>query len=102
MRTLRLAMIVIALAFPASAMAQTIAVTIKGMEFTPAEVTVHVGDTVEWTNGDSVPHTTTARSGDWDVKIAPGATGSVVVKKAGSFAYYCRFRSNMTGTVTAN
>ena len=61
MRTLRSAAIVTALAFPASAMAQTITVTVKNMQFTPAAVTVHIGDTVTWINQDFVAHTTTAR-----------------------------------------
>jgi plastocyanin len=98
--TFRLAMTVVALAFPASAMAQPIAITVKNMQFAPATVAVRVGDTVTWTNQDFVGHTTTARSGEWDIKLAPGKSGSVVMKKSGSFAYYCRFHPNMTGTVT--
>ena len=83
-------------------MAQTVAVTIKGHE-------VHAGGGERACRRhrrvdqqDFVAHTTTARSGDWDIKIAPGKTGSVVIKKAGNFAYYCRFHPNMTGTVTAD
>ena len=101
MRALRFAAIVVALAFPASAMAQTITVTVKNMQFTPAAVTVHIGDTVTWINQDFVAHTTTARDGEWDIKVAPGKAGSVVMKSSGSFAYYCRFHPNMMGTVTA-
>jgi plastocyanin len=98
--TLRFAAIIVALAFPASAMAQTITVTVKNMQFTPAAVTVHVGDTVTWTNQDFVAHTTSSRGGEWDIKLAPGKTDSVVMETSGSFAYHCRFHPNMTGTVT--
>jgi plastocyanin len=81
--------------------AETINVTIKGMKFTPAEVTAHLGDTILWTNEDAMPHTATARSKDWDLQVPPGKTASLIVEKAGVFEYFCRFHPRMTAKLTA-
>jgi plastocyanin len=47
------------------------------LRFSPAEVSAHVGDTIEWVSTDFVAHTATARNKDWDVAIsAKGPVGS--------------------------
>jgi plastocyanin len=79
--------------------AGTIQVTIKDLVFLPAEITAKAGDTVVWRNKDIVAHTATAR-GDFDVMIEPDKSASVVLTKAGSVDYYCRFHPNMTGRIT--
>jgi plastocyanin len=78
---------------------EVVKVPISDLVFSPAEVTVHVGDTVEWDNADFVDHTATATNGDWDVAIAGGKSGSVQLSRAGTLSYYCRFHPNMTGTI---
>jgi plastocyanin len=70
--------------------------------FIPAQVTAHVGDTIEWVNGDFVAHTATARDGAWDVLIPVNATRSVVLKTPGVVDYYCRFHPNMTGQISVS
>jgi plastocyanin len=101
-RSFRIAAVAIALAaLPAGAMAETVAVTIKNMKFSPAQVSVHVGDTIVWTNQDFVAHTATARNKDWDVNLPAGKTGSITLTKAGDVDYFCRFHPNMTGKVGA-
>ena len=45
-------------------------------------------------------HTATARNGDWDVMLPPKKSGTLVLKKAGTFEYYCRFHPNMKATLT--
>ena len=82
------------------ARAETIRVEAKALAFSPAQVTAHVGDTVEWANADFVDHTATARNHDWDVQLPPDSTKRVVLKKVGAIEYFCRFHPNMTGTVT--
>ena len=57
-----------ACAAPALA-ADTIRVMIDKLKFEPAQVSAHVGDTIEWVSGDFVAHTATARNKDWDVAI---------------------------------
>ena len=51
------------------ARAETIHVKMEKLAFVPAEITAHVGDTIEWNNSDFVAHTATARDGSWDILI---------------------------------
>lgn len=82
-----------------SALAADQGVTIAGFAFSPKTVTVNVGDTVTWTNNDTVTHTATS-AGNFDTgSIGGGATKSVTFQKAGTFAYVCSIHSSMTGTV---
>jgi len=53
--------------------ADTIQVKMEKLGFVPAEITAHVGDTIEWVNSDFVAHTATARNGSWDVLIPVNA-----------------------------
>jgi plastocyanin len=88
------------LATSVSAHAATIEITMENMVIAPAEVSAKVGDTIEWVNKDPFAHTATAKNGDWDVMLPPKTSGSLVLKKAGTFAYYCRFHPNMKATLT--
>jgi len=79
-----------------AARAATVSIAIDQVAFPRAEVTVKIGDTVEWVNNDIVDHTATAKSNDWNLTIPAGKKASVVMKKAGEFPYFCRFHPNMT------
>ena len=81
------------------ARADTIQVKMEKLGFVPAEVTAHVGDTIEWVNSDFVAHTATARDGSWDVLIPVNAKKTVVLKTEGTVDYYCKFHPNMTGRI---
>jgi plastocyanin len=78
------------------------AVAIGGFAFSPASVTVSVGDTVTWTNNDPQTHTATADDASWNSgNIAGGGgTKAVTLTTAGTFPYHCAIHSSMTGTVT--
>ena len=78
-----------------SAQAATIQISMENLEIMPAQASARVGDTIEWSNKDVLAHTATARNGDFDVMLPPKKTGSLVVRKAGTFEYYCRFHPNM-------
>jgi plastocyanin len=78
---------------------EVVKVPISDLVFSPAEITVHVGDTVEWVNGDFVDHTATTKSGNMDVAIPAGKSGRVELSHPGTIAYYCRFHPHMTGTI---
>ncbi|MBI5260706.1 MAG: cupredoxin domain-containing protein [Bradyrhizobium sp.] len=82
-----------------SALAGTVRISTENRNFLPAETTAKVGDTVEWVNKDAFAHTATARGGDFDVNMPPKKTGRVVLKKAGTVAYYCRHHPNMRATI---
>jgi plastocyanin len=83
-----------------SAQAGTIQISMENLVISPAEATAKVGDTIEWINNDIFVHTATARNGDWDLTMPPKKTVSLVLKKAGSIDYYCRFHPNMKATLT--
>jgi plastocyanin len=82
--------------------AAVIQIKMAQIAYAPAQVSVHVGDTIEWTNDDIVAHTATARNGAWDVMIEPKGKGSITLKAPGTIEYYCRLHPNMVGSITAS
>jgi plastocyanin len=76
-------------------------VMINGLAYTPATLTIAVGDTVTWMNNDVQAHTATASGGAFDSgTMNPGQSFSFTFTAAGSFAYTCSFHAEMTGTIT--
>ncbi|MDF3857495.1 cupredoxin family copper-binding protein [Achromobacter denitrificans] len=87
---------------PPGARAASHTVTIEGMQFTPAALSVRRGDKVTWVNKDLVPHTATALSRAFDSgAIAGGASWTYTVGEAGTIAYTCLFHPTMQGTLVA-
>lgn len=86
------------LAGPARSHNGTVHVTIDKLLFAPTEVTVSVGNTIEWINNDRIAHTATVKGG-WEVMIPPGRSATKVMEEAGSIDYYCRFHPNMKGRI---
>jgi plastocyanin len=84
-----------------SAFAAEHAVAIKGFKFSPANLTVAVGDTIVFTNEDGAPHTATSEAFDTGT-IAKGASASVTIAAAGETDYHCNFHPMMKGKITAN
>ena len=74
-------------------------VTMKNLTFTPSEIKVQVGDTVEWVNDDFLVHTATARDGAWDFMLPKGSRARMTAKAAGTIEYYCRLHPNMKGRI---
>lgn len=75
-------------------------VEIKDFAFSPATLTVKVGDTVTWVNQDSVGHSATADDGSFDTGVlSQGESNTVTFTEAGSFPYHCTPHPNITGTV---
>ena len=74
-------------------------IAIERATFEDAPSGIKAGDTIEWVNKDPFDHTSTARSGLWDVVIPAGKKARVVVKKTGTFEYYCKLHPNMAGTI---
>jgi plastocyanin len=85
---------------PFSAQAATIEISMENLEIAPAQANARVGDTIEWVNKDIFAHTATARNGDFDVMLPPKKAAMLVLKKAGTIDYYCRFHPNMKATLT--
>lgn len=90
----------VVLAFAPRAFAHngTVHVTIDKLKFSPSEVRVKVGETIEWTNHDRMAHTATLQ-GKWEVLIPPGHVATKFVGAGDSGDYFCRFHPNMKGTI---
>ncbi len=75
-------------------------VAIVNYTFSPASLTIAVGDTVVWTNNDNVVHTVTSTTGVFNSgSLGNNATFSYIFKSAGTFDYYCTIHPYMTGKV---
>ncbi|MEA2374437.1 MAG: hypothetical protein QOD53_900 [Thermoleophilaceae bacterium] len=75
-------------------------VSIKDFAFAPTSVTVHVGDTVTWSNQGPTGHSATANDGSFNTGVMKkGGSGSFRFTKAGTFAYHCTPHPNMKATV---
>jgi plastocyanin len=86
-----------AMAIPARA--ATIEIVMENLVIKPAEASVKIGDTIQWTNKDVLAHTATAGNGDFDVMLPPNKSATLVLKKAATVDYYCRFHPNMKATL---
>jgi plastocyanin len=76
-------------------------VVMEGIKFNPASVTISAGDTVTWTNEDSVGHDVTGdrfKSGD-PGGMQNGDTFEHTFDKAGTFDYVCTVHPGMEGAV---
>jgi plastocyanin len=80
--------------------AKELTVTIDGLKFEPAAVTVSRGDTVVWINKDPFPHTVTARGAFDSREIAAGKSWKLTARKTGTFQYVCTLHPTMKGALT--
>jgi plastocyanin len=79
------------------------AVAIKNFAFNPATLTVKPGAKVTVTNNDSVTHTFTANGGAFDTgDLDPGASKTITLGKAGTYAYHCQIHTFMKGTIVVS
>ena len=75
-------------------------VVIKNFAFDQTSVTIKAGESVTWTNQDSVTHHLVGDKGEFDsADLAAGATFTFTFKTAGTVAYHCSIHPSMTGTV---
>ena len=74
-------------------------VTVDNFAFTPASITVAAGETVSWTNEQSVGHTVTSSDDVWDASLDGGGTFEFTFTASGTYPYFCAIHPSMTGTV---
>lgn len=75
---------------------KTYTVEIKDMQFQPAELRVHPGDTVVWINRDIVAHDVTEDNKAWaSPSLAPDSSWKKAVDASSS--YYCSIHLVMKG-----
>ena len=77
--------------------------------YAPADITINVGDTVEWINVDTAAHTVTGGSpadgpsGVFDSSLVMAdAVYAFTFDDAGSYDYFCMVHPWMVGSVTVN
>jgi len=81
--------------------AKTYTIDISGFAFSSSSLNINKGDTVIWTNKDSVPHTVTSDAGAElsSDKLSNGQTYSHTFNSAGTFAYHCSVHTSMKAEV---
>lgn len=87
---------------PAQAAADTQHVAIENYAYSPATLTVSVGDTVTWTNHDQASHnvvTTSAPAAFQSPMLATGESWSFTFTVPGTYAYYCSVHPDMRAQV---
>jgi len=78
---------------------QQFTVVMNNMNFGQMPGQVHIGDTIIWSNQDTVQHSATARDGSFDIRLQPGQKGRTVLKKAGKIAVDCLYHPTMRTTL---
>lgn len=77
-------------------------VEIKGMAFSPKNITVKAGDTIKFINMDAAPHTATAKDGSFKTgRLKKGESAMVKISTAGNFSYFCKIHPSMKASVSA-
>jgi plastocyanin len=75
-------------------------VTIADFLFSPGTITIHVGDTIVWSNKGPSAHTATANNGSFDTGVlSKGKSASVTFHSPGTFDYHCSIHPFMHGAV---
>lgn len=82
---------------------KTVVVRLAPSSFSPASVSIAVGDTVRWNWNDGIPHSVTSRGGFESDPAGVKTEGSYsfTFTAAGTFDYYCQVHESngMTGQV---
>jgi plastocyanin len=90
----------LAVAAPAATRGAEHEVQITDSTFSPATLTIAVGDTVTWRNADDRPHTVTARDGTFDSgNLDEGQGFSFTFTEPGTYAYLCEYHPEMQATI---
>jgi plastocyanin len=86
---------------PTAKASASASVSIGDNFFSPASVSIAVGDTVNWSNNGQAQHSATADDGSFDTGVfGPGASRSHTFTRAGTFSYYCTVHGQaQSGTV---
>ena len=78
----------------------------RGLQFTPRHLVVRVGDTVRFTNSESISHNVQMRDAErgatvLDVDTPPGESADMVVEREGGYDILCSVHPGMTAFLFA-
>jgi plastocyanin len=80
--------------------ADTVHVGIKNFMFTPMNVTVSQGTTVQWINLDDIPHTVVEKTKAWrSPALDTNDTYSHTFDQPGTYEYFCGLHPQMVAKV---
>jgi plastocyanin len=75
-------------------------VRIQMVAFTPGEVRIGAGQSIEWLNMDPIQHTVTSDDGEWTSPLLPeGGRYSRTFTEPGRYQYHCTPHPQMRGVV---
>ena len=75
-------------------------IKIANFTFEPAVLTVKVGTTVTWVNGDDIPHLVSEKDGKFrSSALDTGDKFSQTFSTAGTVEYFCAIHPHMTGKI---
>lgn len=89
--------------FAGPAAAATQQVMMQGYAYSPAALTVRIGDTVTWMQHDEAPHdvvTTSAPVAFRGPQLSAGQSWSYTFRQPGTYQYYCSVHPDMRASVT--
>lgn len=76
-------------------------VQIVNFAFGPADITIHKGATLRWTNGDATAHSVVATDASYfSQNLGRGMTFEHTFDAAGTYQYVCGIHSQMHGSIT--
>jgi plastocyanin len=87
---------------PGFSVASGQSVTMAHYAFSPSSVTVHVGDSVTWTNQDQAPHDATTTSAPVSFRsptLSTGQSWTYTFRQPGQYNYYCSIHPDMRAVV---
>ena len=85
---------------PITSTPRTYDIEIKGFAFSPAILTIKKGDSVRWTNKDSMKHTATADNGKFDSKtLNKDQSFTFTFNEAGEYSYICSIHPYMKAKI---
>ena len=78
-------------------------IEIKDKKYSPAKITIKVGQTVMWTNRDDSDHTIIADDGSFgtgDNALSRGESYKFTFAKKGKFKFHCKYHPREKGEIT--
>jgi plastocyanin len=87
------------LASPAGAAPHTFTIIVDKMKFGPAPANLARGDSIVFVNKDFLRHSATASDRSFDVDLSANGKGRIVLNKAGTINYVCRYHPGMRGVL---
>lgn len=85
---------------PVVAIADTVHIGIKNFMFTPMNVTIAQGTTVQWINLDDIPHTVVEKGKAWrSPALDTNDTYTHTFDQPGTYEYFCGLHPQMVAKV---